>query len=87
MTDKTVPSTEFQNRAGRWIDESGKAPVFITRYDRPVRVLLDIEEYERLKSYDTRKALAPHELSDALKAELEKGYQGEPTPELDHLMK
>ncbi len=47
---------------------------------------IDIEEYERLKRYDTRQALYPHELSDELKAELEKGYQGEATPELDHLL-
>ena len=87
MKIKSVPSTEFQNRAGRYIDEAGKAPVFITKYDRPVRVLLDIEEYERLKRYDTRQALHPHELSDELKAELEEGYQADPTPELDHLMK
>ena len=87
MIDKSIPSTEFQNKAGKYLDESGKAPVFITRYDRPIRVLLDIEEYKRLKHYDTRQALYPHELSDDLKVELEKGYQGDETPDLDHLLK
>ena len=87
MAVKSVPSTEFQNRAGRYIEESGKGPVIITKYERPVRVLLDIEEYERLKRYDTRQVLHPRELSDELKAELEEGYQGAATPELDHLMK
>ncbi len=43
------------------------------------------EEFERLKQYDTRKALHPSELDDELKAELEKGYLGRKTPELDHL--
>lgn len=61
--------------------------MFITRYNRTVRVLLDIEEYERLKSYNTRKALYPYELSGDLITELGKGYQGELTPSLDHLMK
>jgi prevent-host-death family protein len=87
MNQKSISSTEFQNKAGQYLDESGKAPIFITRYDRPVRVLLDIEEYERLKRYDTRQTLYPHELSNALKVELEKGFQGEDTPALDHLLK
>jgi prevent-host-death family protein len=86
MNIKTVPSTEFQNHAGRYIDDAGTGPVVITRHQRPVRVLLHIDEYERLKSYDTRKALYPHELPDDLKAELEQGYPGDPTPELDRLL-
>lgn len=87
MSQTNVPSTEFQNKVGQYLDQAAKTPVFITRYSRPLRVLIDIEEYERLKSYDTRRALYPNELSDELKEELEKGYQGEETPHLDHLMK
>ena len=86
MTRKTVSSTEFQTRAGAYIEQAAKQPVFITKHQRPLRVLIDIEEYERLKQYDTRRALYPHELSDRLKAELEKGYGGDETPELDHLL-
>jgi hypothetical protein len=52
-----------------------------------VRVLIDVEEYHRLKRGDTRQSFYPHELSDALKAELEKGYPGRHLPELDGLMK
>ena len=87
MATKNVTSTEFQNRAGQYLEQSAKEPILITRYDRPIRVLLDIEEYERLKRYDTRRALSPDELSDELKEELERGYQGELTPELDDLMR
>lgn len=86
MAVKSITSTEFQTRAGQYLEESSKTPVFITRHKRPVRVLLDIDEYKRLKSIDTRLALYPHELSDDIKADLEKGYQGRPTPDLDHLM-
>ncbi len=86
MLPKKVTSTEFQTRAGQYLDEAGKAPVFITRYDRPVRVLIDIDEYQRLKEFDTREALYPYELSDELKNELEEGFKGELTPELDHLL-
>ena len=64
MTEFTVASTEFQNRAGVYIERSGKDPVFITKHSRPVRVLLDIDEYRKLrKSY--REALHVSELSDA----------------------
>ena len=87
MTIRSVTSTEFRNRAGVYLDEAAKSPVLITKHNRPARVLIDFDEYERLKSYDTRQALYPSELSDELKAELEKGYQGEPTPDLDHLLK
>ena len=86
MAEKRVTSTEFQNRAGAYLEQSAKEPIFITRHRRPVRVLIDIEEYQRLKQYDTRRALYPHELSDELKAEFDKGYQGPETPELDHLI-
>lgn len=51
---KNVTSTDFQNSAGRYLDDSGRSPVFITRYNRPVRVLIDINEYEKLKSYEEK---------------------------------
>ena len=87
MTAKHIPSTEFQTRIGRYIDEAGKGPIYITKHNRPIRVLVDVDEYERLKRHDTRQALYPHELGDDLKADLEAGYQGGPTPDLDHLLK
>lgn len=86
MATKSITSTEFQTRAGQYLEESSKAPVIITRHRRPVRVLLDIDEYKRLMAIDTRVALYPNELSAELKTTLEKGYQGRATPELDHLM-
>lgn len=86
MADTKVSSTEFQQRVGTYIEQAAKGAVFITKHDRPVRVLIDIDEYERLKRYDTRRALHPSELPDELKAELEKGHLGERNPELDDLM-
>jgi len=47
--------------------------------------IIDFIKY-KLKKEDTRKALYPHELDDEMKAELEKGYQGSSTPDLDHLI-
>lgn len=86
MEHTSISATDFKNRVGRYIDQAAKAPIYITRHDRPVRVLVDIDEYERLRSYDTREVFYPYELSDELKVELAKGDLGDRSPELDHLM-
>ena len=62
MTVITVAATEFQNRAGLYMERAAKAPVFITKHNRPNRVLMDIDEYNRLKARDTRTAYWSHEL-------------------------
>lgn len=80
-----VTSTEFQQQAGLYIEKAGKSPVFITRYNRPVRVLIDIDEYTRLKQYDTRQAYYAQELPETMVAALEKGYQGKATPDSEHV--
>ncbi len=85
MSYKSISATDFKSKVGQYIDEAAKEPIYITRYNRPVRVLVDVEEYERLKRHDTREALYPHELSSELKAELEKGNLGDRNPELDSL--
>lgn len=56
MALKTVTATEFRARAGQYLDEAAKAPVVITKHNRPARILLDIEEYERLQKHSTREA-------------------------------
>lgn len=87
MSEISVTATEFQTRAGLYIEQAGKAPVFITKHSRPARVLIDIDEYERLKARDTRRAYAveelPQEWTDALKA----SDYGKTDPKLDALMK
>jgi prevent-host-death family protein len=59
-----IASTEFQNRAGLYLEKAAKEPVFITRHKRPVRVLLDIEEYQRLKARDSRQVHLSSELPE-----------------------
>ena len=86
MTRKTVSATDFQNRAGVYMEESAKAPVYITKHNRPVRVLVDVAEYERLKAFDTRRVYRAEDLPADILEELEKGYQGDPTPDLDPLL-
>lgn len=58
MEQRKITATDFKNRAGQYIDEAAKAPIYITRYDRPVRVLMDVSEYERLKSLESFEARA-----------------------------
>lgn len=82
----TVASTEFQNRAGLYIERAAKSPVFITKHSRPVRVLLDIDEYERLKARDTRKSYYAWELPDEVVKALENAEYGPIDPELEKLM-
>jgi prevent-host-death family protein len=87
MADKlTVASTEFQTRAGLYMEHAAKAPVFITKHRRPVRVLIDIEEYERLKARDTRQAYYAHELPDDVVRALEASDCSHIDPALDALM-
>lgn len=87
MSDISVSATEFQTRAGLYIEQSGKAPVFITKHKRPARVLIDIEEYERLKARDTRRAYTTENLPDEWADTLTAADYGKADPELEKLMK
>lgn len=87
MSDVSVTATEFQTRAGRYIEQSGKGPVFITKHNRPARVLIDFEEYERLKARDTRRSYAVEELPDEWVEALQAADYGKADPKLDLLMK
>ena len=87
MSDmEIVTATAFKQAVGEYGDKARRRPVLVTRHDRPWVVVMDAEEYHRLKQYDTRQALHPSELSDELKAEMEKGFQGDRDEHLDHLM-
>jgi len=82
----TVTATEFQRNVGAHVDHALRDPVFITKHKRESLVLVAADEYRRLKELDTRRALYPHELDGETLAEMDKGYQGSPTPHLDHLV-
>lgn len=83
---KHVASTEFQNRAGLYMDRAAKAPIFITRHNRPVRVLLDIDEYERLAALDTRRVWLAEELPDDWIEAIAAATTDHIDPALDRLM-
>jgi prevent-host-death family protein len=86
MSDITVASTAFQNHAGLYLEKSAKEPVFITRHKRRLRVLLDIDEYERLKARDTRRTLYTDELPDDVIKALKTADVSHIDPALDALM-
>lgn len=87
MSDISVSATEFQTRAGLYIEQSGKAPVFITKHKRPARVLIDIDEYERLKARDTRRAFATEDMPEEWVNALQAAEYGEVDPNIEKLMK
>ncbi len=83
---KTVTSTAFQQAVGVYMEASAKAPVFITKHATPVRVLIDIDEYHRLKERDTRQALRVSELSDSDYEGIKNAEYGAVDPGLERLM-
>ena len=68
--DQSVTATDFKNRTGRYIDQAGRSPVVITRHSRPSRVLIDYDEYARLRerasTRPTREAIKAEDLSAGL---------------------
>ena len=78
---QTITSTEFGRSVGAYIEKSAKTPVFITKHNRPARVLLDIDEYERLKKRDRQEKLFVSELSDEDFALIEGAEYGKLPPE------
>ncbi|MGB0696155.1 MAG: type II toxin-antitoxin system Phd/YefM family antitoxin [Rhodospirillaceae bacterium] len=86
MPLKTITATEFQTRAGTYFDQAAKGPIVITKHRRPVRVLVDYDEYERLKKNDTREAYYAHELSDDLADQIKDAQVDSSLDKLNHLM-
>jgi prevent-host-death family protein len=49
---RTFTAAEAKNKFGELVDLARAAPVAITKYDRPVLVVMAIEEFERLQALD-----------------------------------
>jgi prevent-host-death family protein len=85
----TVTSSEFQNRAGQYL-ERGSGTVVVTRYKRPLRVVIDYDEYERLQALamgrPTREAMRVEDLPDDVVSALESADFSHIDPELNKLM-
>jgi prevent-host-death family protein len=53
---RSITSADAKNNFGELIDLARAAPVTVTKYDRPVVVVMAAEEFERLKGLDTPRA-------------------------------
>ena len=49
---RSITSADAKNNFGELIDLARAAPVMVTKYDRPVVVVMAAEEFERLKALD-----------------------------------
>jgi len=47
---RTFTAAEAKNKFGELVDLARASPVAITKYDRPVLVVMAIEEFERLQA-------------------------------------
>jgi PHD/YefM family antitoxin component YafN of YafNO toxin-antitoxin module len=82
-----ITAAQLQSDFDHYRDIAQRQPVSVMENGEESLVMMSADEYRRLKFFDDRQALYPWELPDDVIAELDKGYQGEPTPHLDHLMK
>lgn len=90
LLEKTVSSSEFQTRAGLYLDQAATGPMVITKYGRPSRVLVDFDEYSRLqalaKSRPTRRAIRVEDLEPELVDAIAAADYSHIDPDLDKLM-
>jgi prevent-host-death family protein len=54
---RSITSADAKNNFGELIDIARATPVMVTKYDRPVVVVMAFEEYERLKAVHAPKHL------------------------------
>ena len=48
---RSITSADAKNNFGELIDLARAAPVAVTKYDRPVVVVMAVEEYERVMAF------------------------------------
>ena len=82
----TITAAELQKSFGRYREIAQREPVSITYHGYGSVVMLSQDEFNRLKSLDTRQAYYAHELPEEWVKELVKPYPAYKT-DLDHLMK
>lgn len=87
MAPTRITSSEFQKEYGRYATLAKRQAVLITNHGRDELVVMDAQEYERLRKLDTRVAMPVEALSEADLDRLEKGSPiPESTKQLDHLV-
>ena len=79
-----VTSAQLQKQFGLFSETAQREPVTITKHGRDSLVLLSVDAYERLKSFDTREAFLVADLPDDLIEALEKAEPPAWTAKYDH---
>lgn len=70
--DPTYSTSDFSRKSGDIIADALRRPVVITQRNKPRLVLLNIEDYQQLKSRtDTRQARTVEDFPDELLDEIE----------------
>lgn len=86
MRATKVTSSEFQKEYGRYSAMAKRQAVTITNHGRAELVVLDAEEYERLRRLDDRVAMSVDSLTESDLAQLERSEIPEDTKQLDVLV-
>lgn len=50
---RAFSAADAKNHFGELIDAARLAPVSVTKYDRPFVVVMSVEEFEKLKAFQT----------------------------------
>jgi prevent-host-death family protein len=79
-----VSSAELQRKFGTYSEIAQREPVTITNHGRDSLVLISISDYERLKSFDTRRAYYVHEAPEEFVRALEVAKAPEWTKMYNH---
>jgi prevent-host-death family protein len=86
MRATKITSSEFQKEYGRYSAMAKRQAVTITNHGRAELVVLDAEEYERLRRLDDRVAMSVDSLTESDLAQLERSEIPEETKPLDVLV-
>jgi prevent-host-death family protein len=86
VASTTITSSEFQKEYGRYSTLAKRQAVTITNHGRAELVVLDAEEYERLRRLDGRVAMPVDALSEAELDDLERVEIPEESKKFDVLV-
>lgn len=85
---QTISSSEFQTRTGQYLERGSR--VVVTRYNRPLKVIVDYDEFEHLQELarhrPTRMAFKAEEMGAAIAEALAAADFSHIDPELNKLM-
>jgi prevent-host-death family protein len=62
---RTVSAKDAKYNFGKLIDLARAAPIAVTKYDRPVVIVMAVEEYDRLAGRSTESPARPQSASRA----------------------